>query len=292
MFSLCRLCAACTDPIELITEVTELEPKLVHCFGWRRSEKEMEMPKKACNLCADRVQRTYDFVECMLMAEKQLNKLLSEQFQTDVEEFLPQTIEIKLEDIKKRVTNVPESDELELIGECNLNDVNKNDATKYDDEDADGDDGIFGEPIDYSNDDDDESGANGGENDNKNKNLPKKVVKRRSRKKTPTSEPLLDALDTEDRLANGQISANGVQKLEKLFPSMKTVSWDDCKYKCDKCDRSFVGSINFYSHIRSVHMEEVLTIVVPCFYCDSKHRREFQLNRHIATEHFPHLKFR
>lgn len=285
MFSLCRLCAACTDPIELITEMSELESKLVHCFEWRSSEKESEMPKKACNSCVDRLHRSFEFVECMLTAEKQLNKLLSEQVQTVTDEFLPQTVEIKLEDVKKRVPDVPELDEQEsMLQEYAVDGGYKDDTVDY----GDYDDGIFGEPIDYSDDEaDDES-----KNDSANKNATKEKPKRRSRKKQPLSEPFLKALDAGDLLSNGQISANGVQKLEKLFPDMKTVSWRDCQYKCEKCDRTFRGSISFYSHIRSVHIEEVLSIVVPCFYCDSKHRREFHLNRHIATEHFAHLKFR
>lgn len=284
MFSLCRLCAACTDPIELITEITELEPKLVHCFGWRQSEKEMEMPKKVCNLCVDRLQRSYDFVECMLMAEKQLNKLLSEQIQTITDEFLPQIIEIKLEDIKKRTTDLPDPAVPEPLEGCifDVNDDHKNDAMEYDD-------GIFGEPIDYSDDDDD---CGGGDNKCSIQNLTKKVSKKSSKKKQSANEPFLDALDVEDRLESGMISTNGVKKLEKLFPDMKTISWEDCQYKCEKCDRYFKGSLNFYSHIRSVHIEEVLSIVVPCFYCNSKHRREFTLNRHLASEHFTHLKFR
>lgn len=287
MFSLCRLCAACTDPIELITEVSELQPKLVHCFGWRQSEKEIEMPKKACNSCVDRLQKSYDFVECMLLAEKQLNKLLSEQIQTATDEFLPQTIEIKFEDDKKRIPDVPVSVELESLGGCIgdvniLNDDHKNDVLEYDD-------GIFGEPIEYSDDDEDDNDAGGA---NENKNVTKKVSKKRVRKKQPPNEPFLDALDIEDRLENGMVSTNGVKKMEKQFPDMKTVSWEDCQYKCEKCDRIFKGSLNFYSHIRSIHIEEMLTIVVPCFYCNSKHRREFTLNRHIASEHFTHLKFR
>lgn len=285
MFSLCRLCATWTDPIELVTETTELESKLVHCFGWRRSEKEMDMPKKACNSCVDRLHSSYEFVECMLAAEKQLNKLLSEQVQTVTDGILPPTVGIKLEDDKKRIPDVPEPDErASLLQDYVVDGDLKNDTVECDDYD----DGIFGEPIDYSDDEvDDDSKI-----DSANKTVTKNKPKKRSRKKQPMSEPFLSVLDAEDCLSNGQIGANGVQKLEKLFPDMKTMSWRECQYKCEKCDRTFRGSINFYSHIRSAHIEEVLTIVVPCFYCSSKHRREFQLNKHIANEHFAHLKFR
>lgn len=291
MFSLCRLCAACTDPIDLITEVSELEPQLVHCFGWRQSEKEIDMPKKACNSCVDRLQRSFDFVECMLIAEKQLNKLLSEQTQTVTDEFQPEAADIKVEDVKRRITNEAGPDNSGTSSRCmlvannsddekNNDNDHKNEAMEFDDDN----DAIFSEPIDFSDD---------VESECSNKNLTKKVSsKKRSRKKQSTNEPFLDALDIEDRLEGGLISANGVKKLEKLFPQMKTMSWQDCQYKCEKCNRIFTGSLSFYSHIRSIHIEDVVSIVVPCLYCNSKHRRGFTLNRHMASEHFTHLKFR
>lgn len=291
MLSLCRLCAVCTDPIELITEISELEPKLVHCFGWRKSEKEIEMPKKACNICVDRLQMSYDFVECLLTAEKQLNKLLSEQIQTSTDEFISPTVEIKGEDERKRLVDAPVPVDSEKLGRClvddddsddekNIYENRNNDVIEFDDDtkhEDDSDDAIFGEPI---------------ETECSNKNSTKKVSKKHKKKRQPASDAFLDALDAEDRLDSGLISTNGVKKLEKLFPDMKTVSWDDCQYKCENCDRIFKGSTEFYSHIRSIHIEEVLSIVVPCFYCDSKHRREYTLNRHMATEHFIHLKHR
>lgn len=299
MFSLCRLCGTCTDPMDLVTEMSELESKLVHCFGWRRSEKEHQMPKKACNFCVDRLQQSYDFVDCMLSAEKQLNKLLSEQVQTVAEDFPPLTAEIKVEDIKKRIIDVRSPEE---SGSCIIDDNEvdekenilgadfNNDSFDFGDDygqDDDSDDAVFGEPFEFPDDSKKKSS-----NKNSNKNSTKKVSKKRTKKKRPTSDPFLAAVDMEDRLDGGLISTNGVKKLEKLFPIMTTMSWEDCQYKCEKCDRIFKGSTNLYSHIRSVHIEEVLSIMIPCFYCDSKHRREFTLNRHIATDHFTHLKYR
>lgn len=294
MFSLCRLCASCTDPIDLMTEISELEPRLVHCFGWRQSEKEIDMPKKACNSCVDRLQRSYDFVECMLMAEKQLNKLLNEQMQTVTDEFLPEIVDIKVEGSKRRMINPPVPDEIGTrTSRRYMFDANNTDPEKHDDpnynknetvEYCDDNDVIFTEPIGFSDD---------GESECSNKNSTKKVTAKKYRKKKRlTDESFLDALDIEDRLDGGLISADGVKKLEKLFPNMKTMSWQDCQYKCEKCDRIFRGSINFYAHIRSIHIEDVVSIIVPCVYCNSKHRREFTLNRHIASEHFIHLKYR
>lgn len=144
------------------------------------------------------------------------------------------------------------------------------------------DDCIFGEPIDYSNDDDSSN------SDDQQTESTKKVKKRRRL----INDPFLSALAPEDCLREGSISTNGIRKLEKLNPEMKSMTWNDIEYKCDKCNRTFKGITPFYTHIRSIHIEEVLSIKVPCVYCDTKYRREFALNRHIATEHFGHLKYR
>lgn len=276
MFSLCRLCATCTDPIDLNTDLSELEPKLAHCFGWRKSEKEIVMPKKVCNPCVDRLQQSSEFFERILSAEKQLNKLLHEQMQTVADEFLPEPTDIKFED-SKRIVDSPVA---EIGSICDASNSGDEKSDKHDDQN----DAIFSEPIDFSD----------AENSNCSQKTPIKKAKsdRYRRTKQRRDESFLDVLNVDDRLDGGLISPNGVKKLEKLFPIMKSMSWQDCEYKCEKCNRIFKGSINFYSHIRSVHIEDIVTITVVCVYCDSKHRREFTLHRHMALEHFRHLKYR
>lgn len=279
MFSLCRLCATCTEPTELLTEIMDLEPRLTYCCGWRPSENEVNMPKKVCNLCVDEVKRSWDFVQCVQEAEKHLNKLLREQCQTSSEEIEPEILEVKIEEKKLEPS---ESHELqELIDDKNQDNDDDDDFDYFKDEFDDGE--IFGEPIDYSDDEVSQSNKD---------SSPKKIAKKLAEKKQLMNDPFLSVLDNEDCLNGGSISSNGVEKLEKIYPEMKTMSWEDCQYKCQKCDKIFKGSLNFYTHIRSIHIEEVLSIIVPCFYCDSKYRREYALNRHIATEHFTHLKFR
>lgn len=63
MFSLCRLCAACTDATELTTEISTLEAKLEFCCGWKLSENEARMPQKACDLCVDQLQKSCDLLK-------------------------------------------------------------------------------------------------------------------------------------------------------------------------------------------------------------------------------------
>lgn len=273
MHSLCRLCATCSEPTELTTEISAIEPKLALCCGWQATEHEIKMPKKACNFCVDRLQMSWNFVEQIWAAEKQLNKLFNEQIQTKSEEVSPQTMDIKAEDGIEPNIAICELEELKSPFDENVADAD-------DSNDFDGG-GIFGEPIDHSNDESSHS------NDDQKKKSPKRI-----RKKRRPLDPFIAALAPGDCLDGGLVSTNAIQKLENLFPNMKTVSWTDLEYKCDKCNRSFLGSHHFYTHIRSFHIEEVSSIKVPCVYCNTKYRRELRLNRHIATEHFEHLKYR
>ncbi|XP_055311614.1 zinc finger protein 84-like isoform X1 [Sitodiplosis mosellana] len=262
MFRLCRLCAKYTEPTELITLISELEFKLTLCCGWKQSENELQFPKNACNSCVGQLQQSWSFAERVCEAERQLNKIASELNSTNADE--PQlhieevtSMEIKLEpDIC--------STELEVL-EPNF------DVTAFDC------------PVIES---DAESSHS-----NKSTRKQKKSSKRVTENLQPKSDPFLAALAEKDCLADGTISVNGVAKLEKLFPEMKTMTWNSCQYKCEKCNRSFKSPQNFFAHNRSLHLEAVPTMTFSCFYCDSKHRREYNLTRHIAGEHFPHLKF-
>lgn len=270
MFSLCRLCAACTDATELTTEISTLEAKLEFCCGWKLSENEARMPQKACDLCVDQLQKSCDFVERIWAAEKQFNKFLDDEVLGSPNEFSAECEGIKTEmETNQEIGTYP----LENIKESLDDDAAYSDNCYND---------VFGEPVNCLD----------AEDSHSSENLPEESDKKTADKKLLRSEPFLAALAAEDCFSSGLISANGVAKLEKLFPDMKTMSWNDCQYNCDKCNRTFKGQNNLYAHIRSMHIEEVMSIKLSCFYCNSKHRRDYALNRHIASEHFVHLKFR
>lgn len=129
------------------------------------------------------------------------------------------------------------------------------------------------------------------------------------------TNPFLKHLNDEDRIVDGTIRAIGVLKLQKLYPAMKTLSWTDCLYNCEKCNQTFQGKTkaseiklmltkfnsfphsiqqgphNFYAHNTSKHFDEVQSMEFACYYCRSKHKREYTLSPHMAQEHFTHLKF-
>lgn len=58
-------------------------------------------------------------------------------------------------------------------------------------------------------------------------------------------ESFMQHLNDEDRIVDGTVSASGVAKLHQLYPELKTFTWTDCLYKCEKCNRRFLGKLNF-----------------------------------------------
>lgn len=272
MNSLCRLCATYTEPNELVTNLIELESKLMLCCGWKPSLMEMHMPKNVCNFCVDELLRSWNLVERIRAAETKLNKILSENTitnQFDEHQNLKIEVDIDAEQVDsfgeievKYVDNVKDDDEVDF-------------DVPFDNNDDDNDDiNVYGEPVNYLR----TKKRNRASRSNKNNNEQK-------------NDPFLSKLTTEDFLDDGTISCNGIEKLTKLFPDMKKMSWNDCQYKCTQCNRILKGAQVLYAHVRSIHVDELMSMKISCFYCKFKHRREYILNQHVATEHFAHLKF-
>lgn len=276
MIALCRLCATFTEPSELETMICELESKLTVCCGWKQSQMEIQMPQKACNSCVEDLQRSWNFVERIQAAEAQLIKMLSEK--TISNEFE----ELDNSDVKGDfITAQPYPDSFDAIDSKCITDDDKVGFEVPFDSDADDADitindiNVFGEPVNYL----------------ETNIMQKKSTKSNRHRKEQKIDPFLSKLITEDFLNDGTISSNGVEKLTKLFPKMKTLSWDDCQYKCNKCHRILKGAQILYAHVRSIHMNELMSTKISCFYCNFEHRREYIVNHHIASEHFIHLKY-
>ncbi|XP_055311604.1 zinc finger protein 25-like [Sitodiplosis mosellana] len=311
MLSLCRLCASCVTGVEISTEISELEPKLRLCCDWKSSENEERLPQKACKLCVDELQRSWSFAEKVSAAQQQFHKFTREMVSNEPE---PEPDPMShVEEISSAMVKVETY--TEYIGL---------EQFEYD-----FDSGTFDNPISGS--DTESLHSNKSKKDKhqkptkkskkatKKSKLPSnskkteqkpldwnnidvncinertkrqnKSTKKAAVNKIPDFDPFVAALPDEDRCSDGTISANGVAKLKELFPNMSTMTWNDCQYKCTKCARIFNGPQKLWTHVRSMHWEETHSMDFFCVYCDSKYKREFNLHRHIAEEHFPHLKF-
>lgn len=290
MFSLCRLCAQCPVPSELTTEIVELEPKLLVCCGWQPSKSELQMPNKACNFCVNELQRSWNLIEQIREAEKQLDKLLKEQVQANSNQNDDQQmLQFKAEQYVEQTNHTFDTKFDVSMDDDYFNDGGGGRDDDYNDEDSNIEDygEVFGESINYIK-------VEKSETEKKTE----KPQKEPAKKKQPNinnfkNDPFFATLNSEDFLEDGQLSLEAVAKLTKLNPDMTTMSWSECQYNCTKCKRVLKGATTMYSHMRSIHIDDPkMSVKLSCFYCDYKNRREANINRHIATEHFEHLKFR
>lgn len=261
MFSLCRLCANPKDAIELNTSISELESKLILCCEWSPSKNESQMPNKACTLCVQQLRSSWCFAKKVKAAEEKLGKLVTASNKT-----VNESIEHDEIIISETIKQEPDGYLMDIVEDENFSDgaafadsVHSNERSLPMKDCA---------PnltlVSYTDAADDES------------NL--------------TMEGFFDKLDVEDCLPNGKISDMALIKLNEAFP--EKFSWNHCQYKCDQCRTKFNGPHIFVAHNRKMHTGFADWIDLVCFYCDSKHKYEDELNRHIAIEHFTHLKYR
>lgn len=259
---LCRLCAKSIETSNNPIEIGELKTKLEVCCGWKSPQNEFEMPQLACNLCVDQLEMSWSFAGSVLMTQEKLAKLLNDNDQLDEVEDTSTIDEITIENFK-----------METDVGCDVeNDEQYSDVTAFDRStiQSDIEDSFPNERVRKG----------------------KKSTKKPAAKETSNSDTFLATLTDEDRVSDGIISSDGVDKLVNLFPEMKNMSWNDCQYECQKCNRIINGPHNYFAHNRSIHIEEMPSMEFYCFYCNFKHCREFGLNKHIANKHFPHLKYR
>lgn len=291
MFSLCRLCAQCPAPSELTAEIADLEPKLSVCCGWQPSKNEFQMPNKACNSCVNELQRSWSLAERVREAEIQLEKLLSEQVQSNSNQNdNQQMLEFKAEQYVEQTNHTFETKFDVSMDDDYFNDGGGGCDDDYNDNDSSIDDHgeVFGESINYVIKDEES------ELEKTNAKPQKEPAKKRPINKDQfKSDPFFATLNPEDFLEDGQLSSDAVTKLTKLNPDMTTMSWSECQYDCTKCKQTLKGATTMYSHMRSMHIDDPkMSVKLSCFYCNFKHRREATINKHIATEHYEHLKFR
>lgn len=309
MLSLCRLCGGCMDRAETSIEISKLESKLRLCCDWKLAENEERLPQRACQMCFDELQRSWSFAEKVSATQRMLQKLSSETILSESEpEPMPHKEDITVEMVKDEFSVDP----IEFVDF---------DSGTFDDQHSASDaESLHSDKRkQYKRKKSPKKTKKTIKKTTKKIKLPsnskraiEKQVKRnsidgscvnertitqdKSIKKTAANvgtelDAFVAALPDEDRLSDGSISPNGVIKIEKSFPNVKTMTWDLCQYKCNECTRMFNGPKNYFTHIRSIHWAETHLMDFFCTYCDSKYKREFNLHRHMA-EHFPHLKYR
>lgn len=210
MISICRLCANCKEEHEISAQITELESKLALFSGWYPTADELKLPTKVCDNCVFDLDKCITFVEKVKDAELKLIKLSMEQNEASAIEHTTYDTVMADEEIKVD----PD------ICSVEINEFDSSFFGGMDDDDGDAE-ANFEDPIIDS----------GPECSNSTK----------VEKNVPEADPILDHLNDEERIVDGTVSASGVLKLEKLYPIMKTITWTNCFYKCEKCNQTIQG---------------------------------------------------
>lgn len=267
MLSLCRLCAKCKGESELNVLTSEIISKMSVVFRWESSQSEIYMPTKVCNFCVEELNRTFEFVQNTSAGQEVLLKLISEIKQTESNQFEIKELRLELVKLEPSVY-IDDDDDIsnqEMVTSC-LDTPPSSASDRESLEDSDHNDDRMKEVDDQM----------------------EEVVKRVQ----TTSDAFLFPLSGENCLSDGTINADGVEKLEKIFPQMEDISWSTCQFKCNRCEKTFDGANKYFAHNHGIHLEDVCSMEFVCFYCDFKTRRDFLLHRHIHQSHFVHLKYR
>lgn len=267
----CRLCADLKTEHEIASEVCDLRQMLTKCCQWQKSENESQLPQQVCYICMEQLDNCWEFLLQVESAEKKLNELLADQKSEVKEDIAFIELGPLIEDIKEDIQEIEDDESLS-------NDVQPESsiAAEQNENDDDND-------IDYN----DSNSHN--ENNNSSNDSEQEEKGTRSR---PRRKPFKNILTEDDYLASGLISIKGIEKLMAELPDMKTLNWNNCKYKCIKCDdRNIEGTNNYISHCKSVHFEQSKKMKFFCFYCNEKLRNFRLLNSHIAEQHYIHLKY-
>lgn len=275
----CRLCASIKTEDEMASEICDLRPMLTKCCQWRKSEKENQLPQHVCYICMERLDNCWEFLLQVESAEKTLNEMLADQKLEVKEDIVFIDLEPVTEDIKQDVQEIKDDDE------SSSSDVVHAESS------------FAAEYNQHNNNDDDISNENhnndsNSRNENNNSSNDSEQEEEKETRTRPRRKPFKNWLAEEDYLASGLISTEGVAKLMAKMSDMKTLNWNNCKYKCVKCDdRNIEGTNNYISHCQSVHFEQFKTMKFFCYYCNEKLRNCRLLNSHIAEQHYIHLKY-
>lgn len=268
----CRLCAGLKTEYEIASEICDLKLMLTKCCQWEKSENESQLPQQVCYICMELLDNCWEFLLQIESAEKKLNEMLVGQKLEVKEDIAFIELEPLIEDIKEDIQEIKDD-------ESSSNDVQTESA--------------FAAEQNENNDADDADDNNDSNSHNENNNSSNdSEQEEKETASRPRRKPFKSILVEEDYLASGLISTKGVEKLMAEMPDMKTLNWNNCKYKCIKCDdRNIDGINNYISHCKSVHFDQFKKMRFFCYYCNEKQRNLRLLNSHIAEQHYIHLKY-
>lgn len=313
MFTFCRFCAQEKKRGEFVADLQNVSEMYRRICPQYDSESSDQLPQRICAPCSNQLLNCWNFIEQIESAEKKLKEMIRNRSEKTlpVEEvivcensiiiFEPKIQLLKPSDMEKDTTeaelmNASDSEqsdketglmnqsdseqseqETEQMGESNIEQSNQM-AEMLDELDT-----------EHSSQEDVKQNNQGEQIDQEIKRQEYNLNRKRRRMK---HVKFFSEIPRHMILANGTISDEAVLKLKQIYPEMKTISWQTCKYRCYSCNQVIKGTNQFFIHFQSEHFEELDSYRFICYVCDDGFETLFKLNRHIATEHFNHLRYR
>lgn len=305
MSGLCRLCAE-TRPLEKMSDISDptlnIEQKLLDCCRWthlKELESNENLPQHICIVCYEKLEQSWLFAEHVASAQYKLIEIIRNSkldppddggddtkydyyYGDRVDNLSEPPVEInvyvEVEEIQKTNTEDSEANpidhRLNESTKAKTMTMTKNSSKKIktlknksesvDKSEKKSTQMNLGQNEDDQSPDAEKSTSN---SSNFSNNFPK-------------------MLKLYDRNADGSVNSDTVQRLG-------LVNWMVLQHQCWICSTCFCSNYELKAHFTSEHSNTDLRYI--CSICKSKVRssyvRRAHLHRHIARQHFPHLKY-
>lgn len=259
----CRLCAKVKHPSELNVAIDDplIHQKLIECCRWNALKQNDNFPQSVCNLCSEKLQKCWEFVQCVENAQTELavHFLKEETVNTDYEEVL---VEMDSDD---GIVEIPQikTESFYYLNEDNSDHLKLNEAELLQSK--------VKPPV-----------ANGTS----------------SRDKTEGeihSQPS-NAIENNDFLSNfssSDFDPKGTIKQEKI-DELQLSDWATFGYKCWMCQETFGSHDDLVLHFDATHTNEQPKCI--CTVCTDNtvllsDKRGGWNSYHVTKYHVPHLKY-
>lgn len=287
MESYCRLCAKVKSPTALKHKLSDIRSKLIDCCQWIEPYTGIEYPQNVCAPCAKRLDQSWKFTEAVKGAQIELDHLINQHRQDIIfikEDEGGEAVKVEpdyLSDIDFTVSEVVAPEKAEFFhfsvnAEEDTSDFewpdNNDDDWGADDDDAGGGDLQSDIPIDLLN---EESNVDVKENDTGDDIKKNNCMKRR--------QEFINQIGAEWRLDDGKILPDRIMEL-------KLCDWSVYKFKCWLCKLLVDTGELLRAHFNETHSDS--SIKWECSICpvgQTITKKQWQLQVHVANQHYPHL---
>lgn len=290
MDSYCRLCAKVKSPAALKHRLSDIATKLIDCCHWIEPYTGIEYPQNICVPCAKRLDQSWKFNEAVKNAQIELDHLIHQHRQDIIfikEDEADEVVKVEPDyssDMDFSVSEVVAPEKAEFL-DFRINAEENTSDFEWPD----------------NNDDDwgaDDDGARGAELENDSSILPIDLLNEECRNDVQENDTgddvkknncmkkrqeFIDQIGAEWRLDDGKILPDRIMEL-------KVCDWSVYKFKCWVCKLLVDTGELLRAHFIEAHSDS--SIKWECSICpfgQTITKKQWQLQVHVANQHYPHL---